>query len=135
MRQWALTYETLGSLVKVMDGVVLPPSMQVAVFVELAALVVKSMRDLMPNHHTYAAIFHTSGKMAVVERGLQDSRRNHWEWKLKFRRQWISIIIINISFGLLDLGLYLSISIIIITVSFESVGIIIITISFGLLDF
>ena len=52
-----------------------PPVVQVAFGVELAALVVEAVRQLVPDHHADAAVVHGVVHLVVEERRLQDAGR------------------------------------------------------------
>ena len=51
--------------------------MHVAVLVKQPALVVKAVGDLVADHHADAAVVKAARKVTVVERRLQDARREH----------------------------------------------------------
>ena len=52
-----------------------PPVVQIALGVELAALIVEAVRQLVPDHHADAAVVHGVVHVVVVERRLQDAGR------------------------------------------------------------
>lgn len=62
---------------EVVDGLITPPSEEVAVLVEQAALVVEAVSDLVADDHANAAIVEGAGQVAMVEGRLQDARREH----------------------------------------------------------
>ena len=69
-----LLHDSLGAspeLGGVLGG---PPLAQAALGVELAALVVEAVRDLVPDHRSDGAVVHGVVGIGVEERWLQDAR-------------------------------------------------------------
>lgn len=60
-----------------LDGPVVPPLLQVPVLVELAPLVIESVRHLVSDHDTDPAVVEGLREMLRVEERLQDPRREH----------------------------------------------------------
>lgn len=69
--------QTFGLLLEVLDGVIAPPFVQVAVLVEQPAFVVEAMRQLMPDDDADPAVVQTLREVTVIERRLQNPRREH----------------------------------------------------------
>lgn len=60
-----------------LDGPVVPPLLQVPVLVELAPLVVETVRHLVSDHDADPAVVEGLRKVLRVEERLQDPRREH----------------------------------------------------------
>ena len=60
-----------------LNGCVVPPLFQVAVFVELASFVVEAVRDFVADDDADAAVVERLGELAAVEQRLQDTGREH----------------------------------------------------------
>ena len=58
-------------------GLVVPPLVDVAEIIELAALVVEAVRDLVADDDADAAVVERLREVLVVEWGLQDPRGEH----------------------------------------------------------
>ena len=69
--------DALGALAERPDRRVVPPLHHVAVLVELPALVVEAVGDLVADHHADAAVVQRLGKVLRVEQRLQDTRWKH----------------------------------------------------------
>ncbi len=72
-----LTNDALLPLLELSEGFNVPPLLDVAQVVELPALVVEAVRDLVPNDDTDTAVVQGLGEVFVVERWLQDGGREH----------------------------------------------------------
>ena len=65
-----LVHDALGLRSKPVDCRIVPPLLQVAVLVELPALVVEAVGDLVTDHHTDPTVVQTFGEVPAVEEGL-----------------------------------------------------------------
>ena len=72
-----------------------PPLVDVAEVVELAALVVEAVRDLVADDDADAAVVERLREVLVVERGLQDSRGEHFGGNIIFK--YVGKVPINFS--------------------------------------
>ena len=72
------TDDALFPALEVDGGLVVPPLVDVAEVVELAPLVVEAVRDLVPDDAADATVVERLREVLVVERRLQDARREHW---------------------------------------------------------
>ncbi len=72
-----LVHDAGGGLAKVPDRLVVPPLLEVALLVELAALVVKAVGDLVADYHADAAVVQRLGEVLAVEQRLEDPRGKH----------------------------------------------------------
>lgn len=88
LKHTVLFGNTFRPLFEPIDGLVLPPVMQVAVLVELPALVVEGVGQLVPHHDAHTAIVETVGKRRVVKGTLQDASG---KYHLVLRRRVIGV--------------------------------------------
>ena len=72
-----LVDDALGALAERLHRHVVPPLLEVAVAVELAALVVEAVRDLVADDDADAAVVERLGELAAVEQRLQDAGRKN----------------------------------------------------------
>lgn len=72
-----LVDHALGALLERSDRRVVPPLHHVAVLVELSALVVEAVRDLVSDDNADAAVVERFGKAAAVEERLQNAGREN----------------------------------------------------------
>lgn len=73
-----LINDTFGALLELVNRLIFPPVIQVAKFVELPSLIIKTMRQLVSHDHTHGAIVQARRERRVVERTLQNaSREDH----------------------------------------------------------
>ncbi len=70
-----LTYDALLPDLELLDGFVGPPWLQIAIDVELATLIVESVRDFVTDDHSDASVIEGARELRVVERWLQNSGR------------------------------------------------------------
>ena len=72
-----LTGDTRGLLVEAPEIRLAPPIAQTSIGVELCALVVEAVTDLVPDHHADAAVIHGVHGVGIKRRRLQDAGREH----------------------------------------------------------
>src|SRR3546814_681189 len=69
--------QRLGARLEVLAIFVGPPALEIALRIELAALVVEAVTDFVADHRPDAAVVHGIFGTHVEERRLQDRRRKH----------------------------------------------------------
>lgn len=72
-----LIYNALRPFTKRLNSGIVPPLHQIAVFVELATLIIETMSNLMTDYYTDTAIIQGLGKVLRVKKRLQNPRRKY----------------------------------------------------------
>ena len=84
-----------------------PPVHQIAFGIELSTLIVKAVRQFVPNYSADTAVVHCIVKLCVVERRLQNARRKidvvHLRIVIRIHRWWCHLPLLLIH-GLADLS-------------------------------
>src|SRR5690606_36973533 len=72
-----LSYQFAGSFLEIFQILFLPPVLQIAIRIIPAALIIKTVGNLVADHCAYAAIIHSSICLVVVKRRLQNPGREN----------------------------------------------------------
>ena len=70
-----LLNQDIGTLRKTLSVILSPPVLQVTILIVITALVIKSVRHLVSNHHANSAVVNSVVGLRIEERRLQDSCR------------------------------------------------------------